>query len=273
MPELLRLLTPQDLPGAMRLKSAAGWNQTEQDWLRFLELQPDGCFGIEVDGTLTATAGAIAYGTALGWIGMVLTLPEFRGRGYAARLMVACIDFLESRGVEWMKLDATEEGRPIYERLGFQFEEAIERWWHPPLAAGKIVLDPFWLDSELDKEAFGADRRALLARLAEGDAVTVSGTGFAMARPGSQAHYFGPCIARTAKSARIMLAWALGEAGSKPMYWDILPDNTEAVRMAGDFGFERMRQLARMSRRGAGQAPAVPAKNALVYAIAGFEYG
>ena len=40
----IRLLGAGDLPAAMRLKEAAGWNQTEEDWLRLLRLEPRGCF-------------------------------------------------------------------------------------------------------------------------------------------------------------------------------------------------------------------------------------
>jgi len=31
-----RLMTAADIPQAMQLKDAAGWNQTRADWLRFL---------------------------------------------------------------------------------------------------------------------------------------------------------------------------------------------------------------------------------------------
>jgi hypothetical protein len=51
----LRPLTAADLPLGLRLCGAAGWNQTEADWRRFLDLQPDGCFVAELDGTAVGT--------------------------------------------------------------------------------------------------------------------------------------------------------------------------------------------------------------------------
>src|SRR5688500_7873242 len=75
------------LPDLMRLKASAGWNQTEDDWLRCMRLQPDGCLGIAAEGRVIASATTIKYGRDLSWIGMVLTLPEYRGRGLARRLM------------------------------------------------------------------------------------------------------------------------------------------------------------------------------------------
>jgi GNAT superfamily N-acetyltransferase len=273
MPESVRLLHAGDLDSAMRLKAAAHWNQTPEDWLRFLQLEPEGCFGIEVDGTLASTAGAIRYGLRLSWIGMVLTLPEFRGRGYAARLTGACIDFLESRGIEWIKLDATVQGRPIYARLGFEDECPIERWYRAPGAVETATVDPFRLDEELDRKAFGADRVRLLERLAPIGAVSVNGEGFAMARPGSEAHYFGPCVCRSSEAARRMMSWAIAQAGDRPICCDLLPDNMEAVRLAREMGFVRHRELVRMVRRGPRTSAPIEADNALVYAIAGFEYG
>src|SRR3954469_16158490 len=70
----LRLLTERDLPDLMALKTAAGWNQTEEDWLLFFEYDRNGCFGIEVNGGIVASSTAMCYGHELAWIGMVLTL-------------------------------------------------------------------------------------------------------------------------------------------------------------------------------------------------------
>jgi GNAT superfamily N-acetyltransferase len=273
MSERIRILTKEDVPAAMQLKSAANWNQTAEDWVRFVDLEPQGCTGIEVDGTLAATAGAIRYQTRLGWIGMVLTLPEFRGRGFAGRLMEACISFLDTNDVEWMKLDATAQGRPMYARLGFREECPIERWYRAPNRTAPVELESFQLDRELDLQAFGADRSTLLAELSRVGASSMSGQGYAMVRPGSEAFYFGPCVSRSPESARRLLEWGLGRAGDRPVYWDILPSNSEAVRLASGFGFERRRELIRMCRAGAAAKRPIESDNSLVYAIAGFEYG
>jgi GNAT superfamily N-acetyltransferase len=204
---------------------------------------------------------------------MVLTLPDFRGRGYAARLTEACIEYLERHDVGWIKLDATAQGRPIYSRLGFEDECAIERWYRLPGPMETVAVDPFALDAELDRAAFGADRRSLLERLAQSGAASIAGEGFGMARPGSEAHYLGPCVSRSPEAARRLLSWAIAEAGDRPICCDLLPDNIEAVRLARELGFERRRELVRMVRRGAGSTAPIEADNSLIYAVAGFEYG
>ena len=59
----LRLMTPRDVPLGMRLKQQAGWNQTEVDWRRCLELQPDGCFVAEVEGVPVGTVTTCIFGS------------------------------------------------------------------------------------------------------------------------------------------------------------------------------------------------------------------
>src|ERR1044071_5411298 len=123
-----RLLAEPDVAEAMRLKEAAGWNQTEADWRRLLRLHPRGCFAAVVDGSLVATTTTTPYGRALAWVGMVLVDPGFRRRGIARSLVRAGLESLEAEGVATVKLDATPEGATVYEGLGFEAELRIERW-------------------------------------------------------------------------------------------------------------------------------------------------
>src|SRR2546422_4281388 len=113
-----RLLWPSDIPSAMKLKDSAGWNQTEEDWRRIMELEPEGCFGIEQEGRLVATTTAICYGRELAWIGMVLTDAAFRGQGLASRLMRRAPEFLERVEVKCDKMGATRMGGRADRKFG-----------------------------------------------------------------------------------------------------------------------------------------------------------
>jgi GNAT superfamily N-acetyltransferase len=271
----MRVLTPADIPSGMGLKAAAGWNQTEGDWRNLLEISPKTCFGIDCDGELRATTTAICYGRELAWIGMVLTDPEYRGRGLARRLMEHTLEYLRRDGVCWFKLDATAMGRPVYERLGFRDEAVIERWLRKPGAAhlGADSTGPFVLEAALDCEAFGADRDPLLRVLAKFEATSIAGAGFAMGRAGSNASYFGPCVARSQDAARDLLAWFLAKHDEESVYWDILAANRDAVELAREFGFERARELMRMGLAGVEHPAPLQKNDALVFGAAGFEYG
>jgi GNAT superfamily N-acetyltransferase len=271
----IRLLAPADAGDLMVLSRQAGWNQTEADWRRLIELEPEGCFGIEAGGRVAASTTVTCYGGDLAWLGMVLTHTAHRGRGYAGRLLEHALDYLRRREAAWIKLDATDMGRPIYARMGFADECAVERWKRPAgvKAQGTGVVSRFVMDEGLDVEAFGARRRPLLESLAAVEGASIPGDGFALARPGAVAAYFGPCVAQGAECARDLLEWFLGAHGDQDAFWDLLPGNAEAARLAREYGFAPVRRLTRMAMRGAAPARPLGHKDAWVYAIAGFEYG
>jgi GNAT superfamily N-acetyltransferase len=244
----------------MRLKSAAGWNQTEQDWRRLLELEPEGCFGVDVNGELAATTTAICYGEDLAWIGTVLTLPDYRRRGLARMLMTHALAYLEKRRVRCIKLDATDMGRPLYESLGFRVETGIDRWVRPPGPVEPAQWNARF-DPVLDRAAFGADRSRLISKLIDDNALH--------GRPGANAAYFGPCVARDPDEALMTLRWFIGQHENEPVYWDVLTGNLRAVGIAEQHGFQRIRLLNRMAY-GVGR---LVCDNTKIFAIAGFEYG
>ena len=191
---MIRLMTCDDIPAGMRLKESAGWNQTAQDWANVLTLEPRGCWVYESEGNIVGSTTAVTYGQDLAWIGMVLVLPEYRGRGIARALMEHALRYLNERGVKCVKLDATDMGRPLYERLGFVGETLIERWAGTFDDAGRgddgdspsVSVDVADIVG-LDRAAFGADRSELLKRLSKTfpeDVFCLPG-GYLMGRPGA----------------------------------------------------------------------------------------
>ncbi len=278
---MIRCMRPEDIPAAMRLKEAAGWNQTEQDWSNILALEPQGCWVYEHEGQVAASTTVICYGHDLAWVGMVLVLPSFRGRGYARLLMEHALHFLEQRQITAIRLDATEMGRPLYAKLGFRDESVIERWSTP--AASVSLLEPFSVEpltsvapiTALDTQAFGADRSGVLKRLRmcfPQECIQTPG-GYAMQRPGSGAHFLGPCVAESPVIARGLIETLLAKRTGQPVFWDLLPENPESVRLATELGFERKRRLVRMVL--GDEDHVVPSRGDvwLQFATAGFEYG
>lgn len=227
----------------MALKEEAGWNQTAEDWLKLFEAAPEGCFGIELEGVLAATTTAVCYGGELAWIGMVLTAGRFRRRGLASLLMTHTLDYLDDQ-VDWIKLDATEMGRPVYRRFGFEEECAVERWLRDGSPARPFTEERCEIDG-----------------------------GVARGRAGSTAAYFGPCKASSPQAAERLIDWFLESHPNEAVYWDILPDNPAAVELARARGFRPARHLVRMARRGRPGVPVRPTDFRTTYAIAGFEWG
>jgi GNAT superfamily N-acetyltransferase len=256
MSNRIRPLRVSDVSHAFALSQAAGWNQTPADWRLAIEMNPDGCFAMESDIAVVATTTTIRYRTDLAWIGMVLTHPEFRGRGYARALMQQALDHLSD--VRTIKLDATEQGRPLYKSLGFVDECPIERWIRPAQSSARVCADAYTPQPMLDVEAFGADRGELLARLA-GIKSASCGEAFGMGR----GNRFGPCVSRSKDAALTLGRWFLGQTVEQ-IVWDLFPENNLAESL--DFKFAR--RLSRMVR---GPAPAD--NHRLIYACAGFEFG
>jgi GNAT superfamily N-acetyltransferase len=269
----VRRLTTADVDAAMRLSLEAGWNQTGEDWLRMFALSSEGGFGIDCDERLVATATTYCYGDELAWIGMVLTAADYRGRGLARATMRAALDFARARKVAWIKLDATEMGRPLYEKLGFIAEYAVERCLRVPSPAVSAPVDAYRPNLELDREAFGAGRAALLADLSPIESASIGADAFAMGRPGSKAAYFGPCVSRGAERAAKLLDWFLARHAAENVFWDIVEPNPAAHALALERGFAPVRRLIRMALPGRSSPPAVKERPDLVHALAGFEFG
>jgi GNAT superfamily N-acetyltransferase len=53
------------------------------------------------------------------WIHSVYVEPRFRHRGIARQLTQTIISWCRGQGFEWIYLHASEQGRPLYESLGF----------------------------------------------------------------------------------------------------------------------------------------------------------
>jgi ribosomal protein S18 acetylase RimI-like enzyme len=277
----IRLLDESDIQAAMLLKESARWNQTEGDWRRLLRLEPRGCFCAKAGGVLAGTTTTITYGSELAWIGMVLVDPEYRRRRIATRLMQAALDYLSER-VATVKLDATPDGRPVYENLGFEVESLVERWAGraravPTASCAMLETAAQGELFALDQHAFGADRSELIgALLADACAAPVVATtadgrlsGYAVARRGSNAAYVGPLVAADAKQAARLLDCLLNQLASQPVYVDVNTNFETGVEILAARGFIKQRELLRMSYGAQHRAAA----SETVFAIAGPEVG
>jgi GNAT superfamily N-acetyltransferase len=270
----VRSLTASDVPAALQLSADAGWNQTTEDWQMLIDLSPQGCMAIDVNGELAATATLICYGQTLAWIGMVLTKRQHRGLGFARRLLTEALDRADQLGIATVKLDATDQGQPIYEKLGFQSELAVERWSRPPSSnARKIVPNASasphpkegWCS--LDSNIFGADRSRVLTKLSQRNPPLAMESSYLLARPGRQTAYLGPFVSRKQTTALTLIERVL-RTSSSGWSWDLFPDNADAVAIARSLGFTPARHLVRMFR-----GKNLPTNTNAIYAIAGFELG
>jgi GNAT superfamily N-acetyltransferase len=255
----LRSMTAADVPFGLRLCRQAGWNQTEADWRRFLALEPDGCFIATWDGTPVGTTAAFVFGP-VAWIAAVLVDADQRSRGIGRALMVHALDYLQQRGVQSVRLDATPLGQPLYESLGFVEQYRLARYHGTPsaapAAAGVGVAERAeWPElCRLDAAITATDRAVLLQRLFEEQPADVrlvrkqrDVVGFRASRPGFHATLLGPCIAAP-EVGPALFADACHRHQGEAVYVDIPCANRAACMHAEQQGLVVQRQLTRMCR-------------------------
>lgn len=277
----IRPMTPADIPFGMKLKTLAGWNQTEGDWRALLRYTPEGCFVAEWEGRPVGTATTTIHDGKVAWIGMVLVHPEFRRLGIGKSLLKHCIAWLQQLGIPSIKLDATPAGKTVYVPLGFRDEyelERVEAIADCGLRVADCGIQTGAADAQailsLDTEAFGVPRPAVLQRLLDDHpdlCWTTSAPsssfrippGFLLARPGANAWHLGPWVARSEETAEALLRACLARLAGQRVFADV-PVNHPARQLAARHGFKPQRPLTRMWLG----CNAWPGNPALTYAVA-----
>jgi len=255
----IRLMTIDDLRLGLRLSRQAGWNQIESDWLRFMNMEPEGCFVAELDGCSVGTTTTCIFEN-VAWIAMVLVDKESRGQGVGTKLLKHSLDYLDGLKVKTVRLDATAAGRPIYEKLGFvpEYElarfEGIARLGTTGPVITETVPELFADMIEFDRQMTGTNRAKMLSLLfkefpenahiqTHHDKID----GFITMRPGANAVQIGPCIAAM-NAGPALLSDALNRCAGKAVFVDIPAGNVHAVKIAESSGLKIQRRFMRMCR-------------------------
>jgi predicted N-acetyltransferase YhbS len=146
---------------------------------------------------------------------MVIVDDALRGRGLGRRLMDAALMLAGDRP---LRLIATDEGLPLYRKLGFVDCGEIRQHQGPvkavaaPGNVGLAADDDLVAIKTLDRDAFGADRSALIGKLAAKGQLAVfrrDGTveGFAAIRPFGRGEVVGPAVAADAHDAKALVTF------------------------------------------------------------------
>lgn len=280
----IRKLQSQDIPDAMELVLAEGWNQTELDWQILMGSPQNVCLVAEVGNKFAGTATAINFNNKVAWVGMVLVNKVFRGRGISQVMLSTLFKHLES--CESIKLDATPAGQPVYKKLGFEEEYPIDRMtclsfgqtfsFSSHSIPQKIQKNDIPAIIELDEYAFGANRSQLIEALIrnspekcfllKNDNLT---TGFVLGRTGNRFHHIGPLIASSTFQALQLMQHTLKGLHGKAIVIDVPADKNEFVNWLTSLGFSKQRYFSRMYQ----SSNLFPGNPALQHLICGPEFG
>lgn len=204
--------TQDHLDGALRLSLAAGWPHRREDWDLVLGIS-QGIVAL-ADGKVAGTAIATPFG-AVAMANMIIVDAAMRGRGLGRSLMERMMELAAPR--EW-RLVATNEGLPLYEKLGFcEAGRVVQLQGNvvaikTPEAVEWAGVDDLPAIVAIDQHANGGDRSALLARLATDGRFAVirragEVSGFANLRAFGRGEVAGPVVAQSADDAKRLLSF------------------------------------------------------------------
>ncbi len=255
----LRPMTIQDIPFGLKLSQAAGWNQTEADWILLLEQSTAGSFIACFNGMDAGTVTTISYQQKFHWVGMVLVEEKFQRHGIGQQLLEAAIQAVHGQGAVY--LDATPAGKKLYDSLGFQDVYNLARWLRKPAPLGQRPASKcFPLTDEIlleilqyDFPVFGADRAKVLEsfqrrapQLAFYSEQNGRLSGYCMGRVGRIYTQIGPVIADSFEIAQDLLLSALDHCTHQQVIVDTTYHHPGWNQLLCDLSFVEQRPFTRM---------------------------
>lgn len=272
----LRDATPADLPAIAALREAAGW--AAHPWaLRAVVGQPYATCVVAVDDSdqPIAVGSGIDY-RPIGFIGNMIVAEAHRRRGIGSAILDAVSRWLEAAGCRRLELNATSEGRPLYERHRFSStgDSATARIGREVAlapdasvvvrAAARTELDAL---AAFDRPRFGGDRRPLLAEL-----LSDAGTSFLIAERGGELVGYagmrhegprvGPFLADDPTAAETLLAAAFRHLAAVELRLNLPPGNVAGAAWLRGLGVSVEPWDGRMAR-----GPAVPRRPETLYGM------
>jgi ribosomal protein S18 acetylase RimI-like enzyme len=251
---IIRAMQPADLDFAAACTAAEGWSsEIRREFEGFFAHDPQGCLIAEAGGEPIGVGVATSYGAA-GFVGELIVLPAWRGRGVGRRLLDHAVDYLQAHGAGSIYLDGVQTAVSLYERAGFRqvcrslrFIGTVPGRRHP----GVCPMRPEHLPEvgRLDRQAFGADRGFFLARrlalypercyVLEEDGEMA---GYIMGRQGGEYVPVGPWLVRpgVARPERLLECLAAG-IGGRELAFGVLETNQAAVELAHALGLDEVR--------------------------------
>lgn len=252
------------LDGALALSRAAGWAHRGEDWEMIWSLS-EGRVAVAGD-CVVGTALMTPFGDTCSAVNMIIVDESQRGRGLGRQLTTAV---LELAGDRECRLTATNDGLPLYEKLGFVATHQIVR--HQGIVSRVNSSENVeWVGPDalpaikaLDRAAFGASRHALndvlakegrFAAIRNGDRIVA----FASTRLFGKGEVVGPVVAENFEQARDLLAFIFSGKEGRIVRIDI-PEQTGLSSLLEDWGLPQEGGVVAMVRGAAGQShtPAV----------------
>lgn len=271
----IKRLEDKHLAKAQALSSAVGWPHRQEDWSLVLRLGR----------SIAALDGDELLGTIIWWpfgdhyarLGMVIVAPAMRGRGLGRRLMDAA---LEEAGSRTVLLNATAEGLPLYEKLGFapvgavrQHQVANSTTVPEAMPQGSRLRPLIKADlhaiTALDERMSGMPRAEMLTAIADvGQGLVLERDGeiaaWSLFRRFGRGNIIGPVGAREERFAKTVIAAWIASHGSEFLRIDV-PVSAGLSPWLESRGLPGVGEVVTMAR---GPTPPVNTGGLQLYALA-----
>lgn len=275
-------LNKEDMAGLIRLSASVGWDYNEQEINTLLSA--GAVFGHKNEqGDLISSSAIFPYGPQLASIGIVIVHENYRGKRLGQELVQACIQTVPTETA--IMLIATEQGKPLYEKLGFQTVSSVHKYLHDNYIPThkedrKYEIIPL-TDSlfphvlELDRASLGADRelflRLRIKQAKQGIVVRNNNgeiAGYGLCIQGPVYSVLGPVVAMNSDiAASIVEHLAKGCQGRLRI--DVPDEQKAFTRYLKEYGFRNENQPPLMLKN----ARQLPVRNDTLYGIASQAFG
>jgi len=239
----IRQMVRSDLDFAAFCTETEGWDSEVREVFEgFHTFFPQGCFIAEEEGKPAGIVVATSYADH-GFIGELIVLQGYRGRGIGTALFRRAVDVLRERGIRTILLDGDLQAVPIYERGGFcricrslRFNGSIKGYMHRNIRP--MSLQDLAVVSHIDMEMFGDDRSFFLENcllnypgycLVEEKKGGI--TGYLFGRKAKGLIVAGPWAVLPGGDPMAMMETLSFVAESIPLRVGVLENNLEAARL------------------------------------------
>lgn len=276
----IRTMNEADLARVLGWAATEGWNPGRDDARAFFASDPEGFLIGEIGGEPVAAISVVLHAPEVGFLGLYICRPEWRGQGHGLALWNAGI---ARRAGAAIGLDGVLAQQANYRRSGFVLSHRNIRFSGPapapePTAEGirpitsdlvamMIAYDaaiagyarPAYLDAWLAP----SPHRTALALLRDGQI-----RGYGTIRACLEGSKIGPLFAESPGEARALFSALASHTGDGPVILDVPEPNAAATALAGEFGLAPGFETARMWL---GQPP--PEDLARTFGVTSFELG
>lgn len=216
-------LTTADIPACLDLGERVGWPRAGSRWDWFFELGP--VWGKREGAASLSAMVSFPQHEGAQFVAMMVVDPAFQKRGLGVGLLTHA---LEATPRVPTMLYATDEGRPLYEKVGFREVDTVARYLGVPRdvpaasgARAATASDVAWI-VDADARAFGFRRAKLLRTLiaASSRIVVDDRGGYVIRWPFAAIDVLSPVVAESPEAASSLIRAAI-EGATRPVRVDL----------------------------------------------------